>query len=81
MLFWDKLEKSNYFLESMIDLADADADDRTVHHLLSDPIGDGGQWNMFVALVEKHGLVPKTAMPETNSSSNTHLMNLSLIHI
>lgn len=71
MLFWDKLEKSNYFLESMIDLADADADDRTVHHLLSDPIGDGGQWNMFVALVKKYGVVPKSAMPETESSSCT----------
>ncbi|HHY07494.1 MAG: C1 family peptidase [Lawsonella sp.] len=78
MLFWDKLEKSNYFLESMIDLADADADDRTVHHLLSDPIGDGGQWNMFVALINKYGAVPKSAMPETNSSSSTPSLNEAL---
>ena len=78
MLFWDKLEKSNYFLESMIDLADADADDRTVHHLLSDPIGDGGQWNMFVALVKKYGVVPKSAMPETESSSCTASLNETL---
>lgn len=78
MLFWDKLEKSNYFLESMIDLADADADDRTVHHLLSDPIGDGGQWNMFVALVKKYGVVPKSAMPETESSSCTASLNEAL---
>ena len=68
MHFWDKLEKSNFFLTSMIDLADRDADDRTVHYLLSDPVGDGGQWNMFVALVEKYGVVPKYAMPETESS-------------
>lgn len=78
MHFWDKLEKSNYFLTSMIDLADRDADDRTVHYLLSDPVGDGGQWNMFVALVEKYGVVPKYAMPETESSSNTGLMNATL---
>ena len=78
MHFWDKLEKSNFFLTSMIDLADRDADDRTVHYLLSDPVGDGGQWNMFVALVEKYGVVPKYAMPETESSSNTKLMNDTL---
>jgi bleomycin hydrolase len=78
LLFWDKLEKANHFLEAIIETADRDVDDRTVAHLLSDPIGDGGQWNMFVALVGKHGLVPKSAMPETQSSSNTHAMNRAL---
>ena len=78
MFFWDKLEKSNYFLQAMIDMADRDVDDRTVHHLLSDPIGDGGQWNMFVALIEKYGAVPKYAMPETESSSNSHSMDRTL---
>lgn len=75
LLFWDKFERSNFFLEAIIDTAGRDADDRTVAHLLSDPIGDGGQWNMFVALVRKHGLVPKSAMPETESSSATAQMN------
>ena len=75
MLFWDKFERANFFLEAIIETADRDADDRTVAHLLSDPIGDGGQWNMFVALVRKHGLVPKSAMPETESSSATAQMN------
>lgn len=76
--YWDKLEKANYFLQSMVELAGEDLDDRTVHHLLSDPIGDGGQWNMFVALVNKYGVVPKYAMPETDSSSATGPMNGSL---
>ena len=76
--FYDKLEKANYFLTSMIELADRPVDDRTVHYLLSDPIGDGGQWNMFVALVDKYGACPKFAMPETESSSNTQLMNRTL---
>ena len=44
----------------------------------SDPTGDGGQWNMFVNLVRKHGLVPKAAMPETQSSSHTGPMNAIL---
>src|SRR3954447_11817754 len=75
ILFWDKFERSNFFLEAIIETADRDADDRTVAHLLSDPIGDGGQWNMFIAVVRKHGLVPKSAMPESESSSATAQMN------
>jgi bleomycin hydrolase len=78
LLFWDKLEKANYLFEAIIDTADRDVDDRTVAHLLSDPTGDGGQWNMFVSLVHKHGLVPKVVMPETDSSSNTGPMNAVL---
>jgi bleomycin hydrolase len=74
-MFWDKLERANYFLEGIIETADRDVDDRTVAFLLSRPIEDGGQWNMFVNLIKKHGLVPKAMMPETESSSNSMRMN------
>ena len=74
-MFWDKLERANYFLEAVIETADRDIDDRTVAHLLEAAAEDGGQWNMFVALVRKHGLVPKAVMPETQSSSDTGRMN------
>jgi bleomycin hydrolase len=74
-MFWDKVERANYFLEGIIDTASRDVDDRTVAFLLDQPIGDGGQWNMFVSLVKKHGLVPKALMPETESSSNSGRMN------
>ncbi len=77
-LFWDKLERANYFLEAIIETRERDVDDRTVAFLLSRPIDDGGQWNMFVNLVRKHGLVPKAFMPETESSSNTMRMNAIL---
>ncbi|MDR0837348.1 MAG: C1 family peptidase [Propionibacteriaceae bacterium] len=76
--FWDKLEKANWFLTSIIELADRPLDDRTTARLLADPIGDGGQWDMFVSLVLKYGLVPKYAMPETESSSSTRSMNTTL---
>jgi bleomycin hydrolase len=76
--FWDKLEKANWFFASMIEMADRPLDDRTVARLLADPIGDGGQWDMFVSLVLKYGLVPKFAMPESESSSNTSKMNTTL---
>src|SRR6202012_3791454 len=74
-MFWDKLERANYFLEAIIETAQRDLDDRTVAFLLDSVAGDGGQWNMFAALVAKHGLVPKGYMPETQSSSNTGRMN------
>ena len=76
--FWDKLEKANWFLTSMVELADRSLDDRTIAQLLRDPISDGGQWDMFVALVEKYGVVPKYAMPETESSCDTRAMNRTL---
>ena len=75
VMFWDKLERANYFLEAVIDTADRDVDDRTVAFLMKDVANDGGQWNMFAALVKKHGLVPKSVMPETQSSSSTGRMN------
>jgi bleomycin hydrolase len=74
-MFWDKLERANYFLEAIIETADRDLGDRTVAFLLDSAASDGGQWNMFAALVAKHGLVPKAQMPETQSSSNTGRMN------
>jgi bleomycin hydrolase len=75
IMFWDKLEKSNYFLEAIIQTADRPVDDRTVHFLLKNLVSDGGQWNMFASLVKKYGVVPKSAMPETHSSSNSGSMN------
>jgi bleomycin hydrolase len=74
-MFWDKIERANYFLEAIIETADRDIEDRTVAHLLESVADDGGQWNMFVAIVNKHGLVPKAFMPETFSSGNTGRMN------
>jgi bleomycin hydrolase len=78
-LFWDKFERANFFLESIIETADSPVDDRVVAHLLDRPLDDGGQWNMFINLVRKHGLVPKAVMPETQSSSNTMQMNGMLL--
>jgi len=73
--FYDKLEKINYFIESIDDFLTCDKDDRTLQHILNVGIQDGGQWDMFVALIEKYGLVPKDAMVETKVSSQTRVMN------
>ncbi|MCI8403057.1 MAG: C1 family peptidase [Lachnospiraceae bacterium] len=73
-LFYDKLEKSNYFLESILQTLDEPTEGRLISFLLQSPVGDGGQWDMFANLVRKYGVVPKDAMPETFSSSATHEM-------
>lgn len=77
-MYWDKLERANYFLEDMIKLADRSPDDRLLSFLLGNVMNDGGQWNMEVSIFKKHGVVPKEIMPETESSSNTSAMNQSL---
>ncbi|OQX56030.1 MAG: aminopeptidase [Candidatus Cloacimonas sp. 4484_209] len=78
--FYDKLEKSNYFLENIIDTIDEDVMSRVVMWLLSAPINDGGQWDMFINLVEKYGAVPKNVYPETFNSSNSAIINSLLTH-
>ncbi len=80
MMFWDKVERANFQLESFIETADRPVDDRTVTFLLEQPLQDAGQWDMFVNLVRKHGVVPKPAMPETESSGNTMRMNSILYY-
>ncbi len=74
-MFFDKLEKANYFLENILDTMDEATDSRLIMWLLDSPLQDGGQWDMFTALIEKYGVVPKTAMPETFHSSNSARMN------
>lgn len=77
-MFWDKLERVNYFLADVVGTADRPADDRLVTFLLAEVMGDGGQWNMAMNIFTKHGVVPKEAMPETESSGNTQVLNRSL---
>ncbi len=76
--FWDKMEKSNLFLEEMIELRDRDHLDREWQLVHEWSVSDGGWWNYVVDLVEKYGAVPKDVMPETHSSENTRTMNLVL---
>ena len=74
--FYDRLEKCNYVLETIIELLDKDYDDRTLTFILQSGIGDGGQWDMFVNVVNKYGLCPKHVFPETATSSATRDTNL-----
>ena len=79
-MFCDKLEKANYFLENIIQTKDHAYDSRLIMHLVKAPVQDGGQWDMFVNLINKYGAVPKDVMPETNHSSKSMSMNYILTH-
>lgn len=68
---YDKIEKANFALESLLQLAGRDHDDRELAYILQDPVSDGGQWDMFVNLVKKYGVMPQAAFPETFQSECT----------
>lgn len=73
--FWDQLEKSNLFLQGIIDTRDKPMDDKMVEWLFKNPIGDGGQFTGVSDLLMKYGVVPSDVMVETNSSNSTGRMS------
>lgn len=75
LFFYDKLEKSNSYIQWFIDNPNGTPEDRTFNYILCESMNDGGFWNYFSNLVEKYGLVPKTAMNETWQSGDTEDMN------
>ncbi|MBU8932417.1 MAG: hypothetical protein KOO62_00270 [candidate division Zixibacteria bacterium] len=75
LTFWDKMEKANLFLEQMITLRDRPFDDRELCVILRNPFGDGGWWHYVTDLVEKYGVAPISAMPETKQSVSTGIIN------
>lgn len=76
LAYFDKLEKFNYSAQSLIELCKNGGkhDDRKVAFLL-DGVGDGGQWQMYVNIVKKYGIVPKGVFDETAQSSETQGSN------
>lgn len=72
--FWDQLEKSNLFLQGIIDTSEKPWEDQTVQWLLKNPLNDGGQFTGISDIIGKYGLVPKDVMQETYSTENTAQM-------
>lgn len=73
--FYDKIEKSNSYLEYVIETKNLDIMDRLASYIIQNPAEDGGYWNFFQGLVLKYGVVPKELMPETYHSSDTTRFN------
>lgn len=81
LFFYDQLEKSNLFLQGVIDTRQLPFEDRKVDWLFSNPLSDGGQFTGVSDLVMKYGIVPSEVMPETYSSNNTTQMATQLKNI
>ncbi len=75
LAFWDKYERVNYFIHSVIDTAHLPSNDRLVDEIVGTGVHDGGQWDMFVNIVDKYGIVPQVVYPETAQSGNTGKLN------
>jgi bleomycin hydrolase len=78
LFFYDKLEKANFYLSYIIDSYDVNiatliSNDKIVKlvHILDNLTDDGGRWNVFVNLIEKYGIVPKTNMGDNFHSANS----------
>ncbi len=78
LFFFDQLEKSNLFLQGIIDTRKSPDDDRMVDWLFQNPLSDGGTFCGVADLVQKYGVCPKEAMPETYSSNNTSQIDMLL---
>lgn len=78
IFFWDRIERLHYALKVFVETArrGEPVDGRLVQHLLRHPSEDGGQWQMLVNLVTKHGVVPKKCFPDAWSSENTRQLGL-----
>ena len=71
LFVYDQLEKSNLFLQGVIDTKHLPMDNRQVEWLFKNPLNDGGQFTGVSNLVMKYGVVPAEVMPENYQSNNT----------
>ena len=75
LFFYDKLEKANFFLENILDTVGEDLDGRLIKELMSQPVSDGGQWDMVYNLVHKYGLVPQVLYPDSWNAMSSGAIN------
>ena len=78
LFFYDKLEKANYYFNYILETHSvnletlkSDVEISKMIHMLDNLTNDGGQWNVFVNLIEKYGIVPKSNMDDHFHSKNS----------
>ena len=55
LFFWDKLERYHRILRYYLEIKlKEESQDRYLHQLYQDPLGDGGQWDMAKDIVKKY---------------------------
>ncbi len=72
LFFYDQLEKSNLFLQGIIDTRKQPIDEPMVRWLFHNPLSDGGTYTGVADLVTKYGVVPQDVMAETYVSNSTN---------
>lgn len=75
LLYWDKLEKANYFLNHIIKHRNLKFDSQKIRDFVEHPISDGGYWHTFADLVAKYGMVPNSVYQRRLPGKNTSSMN------
>ena len=86
LFFWDKFERVNYTLNLLEKLhkKNEPITSRLMTNILLTPMDDGGCWHMFINLINKYGLVPKSVYPETKHSSSSgninHMLNKIMVN-
>lgn len=78
LYFFDNMEKTNRFLQRVIDTKDLDIRDRKVEDVFYSEPNDGGYFEFFYYLIKKYGILPKTAMGEIYNSQNSFYMFYTL---
>lgn len=82
VFFFDKLEKCNMALEIIFKKSSKKyTESLKFKSLIPDILGDGGTWNMFVAVVQKYGIVPKYTFPDGKQSKYSRSMNYLLLQL
>lgn len=76
--FYDKLEKANLFLHTIVQLKDSSLTSEDMKRLLKEPTEEGGETCGFANIVNKYGLVPIDAMPHSFAMNTTKLLNRAL---
>ncbi len=71
LFFYDQLEKSNLFLQGIIDTREQPVDSEMVRWLFQHPLSDGGTYTGVADLATKYGVIPADIMPETYVSNST----------
>lgn len=62
LFFYHKMERCNYFLRKVVELLDSfePLDGRLFKHLMKNAVPDGGNFHMFMNLVKKYGVMPRS---------------------
>lgn len=81
LIFYDKLEKANKFLELVIAYRNCEINDSKISYLLNNAMTDQGQWNMAENLILKYGLIPYECMPDYTKEMGTGELNACLNYL